>query len=113
MLGFDFRLLEALDFETLFVSDELFIETVDLGSTSSGCSGVATPKNVVTASHELRNREGSGFDFTGSGAGPCGSSNFADGSAGNTAFGGLVGPSVFFAVGLSEGVLSRFAMLFQ
>jgi hypothetical protein len=67
----------------------------------------------VTASQELRNREGSGFGFDCSATGVIGSSNVADGSAGNTAFGGLVGPSVFFAVGLSEGVLSRFAMLFQ
>jgi len=69
----------------------------------------------VTASHELRNREGSGFGFgfDCSATGVIGSSNCADGSAGITAFGGLVGPSVFFAVGLSEGVLSRFAMLFQ
>ena len=34
ILGFDFRLLGAPDFETLFVSDEVFNETVDLGSTS-------------------------------------------------------------------------------
>ena len=109
MLGFDFRLPETALFAEALASNIVSVEAFDFGWSS----GVATPKNVATASQELLSRDGSGFGFSGSGTGDKITSSGAVCSTSVVAFGGFAGPSVFFAVGPSEGVLSRFAMLFQ
>jgi hypothetical protein len=72
-------------------------------------SGAATPKNVATASQELRSLDGSDFGFAGSTGCATASSVGED----STTLGGFDAFSVFLVVGLSEGVLSKFAMLFQ
>ncbi len=113
MLGFDFRLPEAALFGVVIASNFASEAAFEFGSSPWGWSGVATPKNVATASQELLSRDGSAFCFAGSGTGDTVSSTGTAGSAIDVAFGGFGGPSVFFAVGPSEGVLSRFAMLFQ
>lgn len=113
ILGFVFRLPELALLIEVLVSD-LESEVVSSCTGASGaCSGAATPKKVATASHELLRREGSDFDLAGSGTGDTGCSACTNCSTGAVAFGGLGGPSDFLTVGPREGVLSRFAMLFQ
>ena len=113
MLGLAFLLPAAVGFGAALASEVAMDSKDDLGSDSCVCSGVATPKKVATASQELRSREGSGFDFSGSAGGETAGSNGADGSAFAAAFGDLVECSDFFVVGFREGVLSKFAILFQ
>ena len=112
ILGFVLRLPELELFVGL-VSD-LDSEVIPTcGLASGACSGAATPKKVATASQELLRREGSDLGFAGSGPGETGCSTATDCSTRAVAFGGLGGPSDFLVVGAREGVLSRFAMLFQ
>ena len=113
MLGFDFRFPEVTLLVVAIASNFESEETLDFGWSSWGFSGVATPKNVATASQELLSRDGSALDFAGSGTGDTVSSTGTVCSNRDVVFSGFAGPSVFFAVGPSEGVLSRFAMLFQ
>ncbi len=108
MLGFVF-----LEPTKLLETPADSVDAAAFGSASDGCSGAATPKKVATASQELLNRDGSGFAFGASIGGVSGSSFRTTGSTGAVAFGGFGGPSVFLAVGFRDGVLSRFAMLFQ
>ena len=111
MLGLDFRPPDAAGLAS-WISCRASDIAGDSGL-SAGCSGVATPKKVATASQELRSREGSGLDFTGSTAAAGAGSPWSDASIGNADLVDLGGPSVFFAVGLREGVFRRFAILFQ
>jgi len=68
---------------------------------------------VATASQELLSLDGSDFAFGTSIGEGVGFTESGAGSEGNPAFGGLAEPSDFLVVGPSEGVLSKFAMLFQ
>ncbi len=113
MLGLAFLLPAAVAFEPALASEVALDAKAGFGSESCVCSGVATPKKVATASQELRSREVSGFDFAGSVGGETAGSKAANGSAFVAAFGGLVECSDFLVVGFREGVLSRFAILFQ
>ena len=113
ILGFVLRLPELELFVVGLVSD-LDSEVVPCcAGTSGACSGAATPKKVATASQELLRREGSDLGFAGSGPSDTGCSTSTGCSTRAVAFGGLGGPSDFLIAGAREGVLSRFAMLFQ
>lgn len=105
------------------LTDDLVVDSRDsdrlsgfAGSTSG--SGVETPNIRDTASQELLNRDGSALVFADSAvagstvAGSTGGSAETIGS-GTNGLGGLSAESVFLVVGLSDGVLSKFAMLFQ
>ena len=74
MLGFDFRFPEVTLLGVASASNFESEETLDFGWSSWEFSGVATPKNVATASQELLSRDGSAFDFAGSGTGDADSS---------------------------------------